>query len=99
MYFLYTHRKGWHLESFILNHVSLNLKQTKKTNDSPSSTETSKAAAASCNANMACELNRSSALKSWAISLTRRAKGVLRKRRSVDFWYFLRKHYYYYYCY
>ncbi len=52
------------------------------------------ASAASCNANMACELNRSSALKSWAISLTRRAKGALRKRRSVDFRYFLRKHYY-----
>ena len=34
-------------------------------------------------------LNLKSVLKSWAISLTRRWKGNLRMRSSVDFWYLL----------
>ena len=39
---------------------------------------------------MTAELwNLRSVLKSWAISLTRRWKGSLRMRSSVDFWYLL----------
>merc|ERR1711952_331332 len=33
--------------------------------------------------------NLKSVMKSWAISLTRRWKGSLRRRSSVDFWYLL----------
>ena len=44
---------------------------------------------ASCNAKTACDWNRKSVLKSWAISLTKRWNGNLRIKSSVDFWYFL----------
>ena len=46
---------------------------------------------ASCNAKTACDWNRKSVLKSWAISLTKRWNGNLRIKSSVDFWYFLSK--------
>merc|ERR1711994_459408 len=48
---------------------------------------TRKASLASCRAPMAADWNLGSVLKSWAISLTRRWKGSLRMRSSVDFWY------------
>merc|ERR1739842_258917 len=50
---------------------------------------TRKASEASWRAMTAEDWKRRSVLKSWAISLTRRWKGSLRMRSSVDFWYFL----------
>merc|ERR1711905_97231 len=47
------------------------------------------ASLASCRAITAELWNLRSVLKSWAISLTRRWKGSLRMRSSVDFWYLL----------
>ena len=44
---------------------------------------------ASCSAAKAKWLNRSPLEKSWVTSRTRRLKGALRIRRSVDRWYFL----------
>ena len=41
---------------------------------------------ASCRAITADDSKRRSVLKSWAISRTRRWKGSLRIRSSVDFW-------------
>merc|ERR1719288_148609 len=50
---------------------------------------TREASDASWRAPMAADWNLRSVLKSWAISLTRRWKGSLRMRSSVDFWYLL----------
>merc|ERR1719383_1637205 len=47
------------------------------------------ASLASWRAPIAALWNLRSVLKSWAISLTRRWKGSLRIRSSVDFWYLL----------
>jgi hypothetical protein len=52
-----------------------------------SNSEVRYASDASCRAMMACDWKRRSVLKSWATSRTRRWKGSLRIRSSVDFWY------------
>merc|ERR1712224_276726 len=52
-----------------------------------SKSPTREASEASWRAITAEDWKRRSVLKSWAISLTRRWKGSLRMRSSVDFWY------------